>query len=151
LNAHLSLLQVEFYRVWSAVVFLCTCGMGESPADWSFGDGYIWAGCCFVHLLRQQHRLQVSQIHITRIHMKSVSYVSGTRFAESSLSLCARASLSFSLTHPHTTHTHSHARASCLLISSRSSSLPRSPSRSRTNTHPHTLTRMRFIIISLPL
>jgi len=48
----------EFYRVWSALVFLCTNGEVQDASGWNFGDGWVWAGCCFMHLLRQRCRFQ---------------------------------------------------------------------------------------------
>ena len=50
--------KVEFHRVWSALVFLVTNCMGEDPSGWNFGDGWVWAGCCLLHLLRQRWRFQ---------------------------------------------------------------------------------------------
>ena len=48
--------KAEFHRVWSALVLLATCGLGEAEADWSFGDAWVWAGACILHLLRQRER-----------------------------------------------------------------------------------------------
>ena len=48
--------KAEFHRVWSALVLLVTWGQGEADADWSFGDAWVWAGACILHLLRQRER-----------------------------------------------------------------------------------------------
>lgn len=53
--------STEFYRLWSALQFVCclpTPDNEESNLE-IFGDGLMWAGCSIIHFLKQQHRFEV--------------------------------------------------------------------------------------------
>ncbi|EFA78321.1 component of SCAR regulatory complex [Heterostelium album PN500] len=54
--------STEFYRLWSALQFV-TCWPLTNENDKSyqelFGDGYMWAGCTFIHFLGQQCRFEL--------------------------------------------------------------------------------------------
>jgi len=51
----------EFYRLWSALQFVCCLPTGENELSNHelFGDGLFWAGCAIIHFLGQQRRFEV--------------------------------------------------------------------------------------------
>ena len=51
----------EFYRLWSALQFVCCLPTGDNELSNHelFGDGLFWAGCTIIHFLGQQHRFEV--------------------------------------------------------------------------------------------
>lgn len=51
----------EFYRLWSALQFVCCLPTGDNELSNHelFGDGLFWAGCTIMHFLNQQMRFEV--------------------------------------------------------------------------------------------
>lgn len=51
----------EFYRLWSALQFVCCLPSNDTePSDIEiFGDGLMWAGCTIIHFLGQRDRFEV--------------------------------------------------------------------------------------------
>jgi len=51
----------EFYRLWSALQFVCCLPTGDNELSNHelFGDGLFWAGCSIIHFLNQQMRFEV--------------------------------------------------------------------------------------------
>lgn len=50
----------EFYRLWSALQFMCCLPTGENELSnhEHFGDGLLWAGCTIIHFLGQRKRFE---------------------------------------------------------------------------------------------
>lgn len=50
----------EFYRLWSALQFVCCLPTGENELSnhEHFGDGLLWAGCTIIHFLGQRKRFE---------------------------------------------------------------------------------------------
>eukprot|EP01114_Cavostelium_apophysatum_P018213 TRINITY_DN5592_c0_g1_i1.p1 TRINITY_DN5592_c0_g1~~TRINITY_DN5592_c0_g1_i1.p1 ORF type:complete len:1338 (-),score=458.14 TRINITY_DN5592_c0_g1_i1:118-4131(-) len=51
----------EFYRLWSALQFVCCIATGENELSNHelFGDGLFWSGCTIIHFLGQQLKFEV--------------------------------------------------------------------------------------------
>ncbi|XP_071492155.1 cytoplasmic FMR1-interacting protein 1-like isoform X1 [Diadema antillarum] len=69
---HIDESNVEFQRLWSAIMIVCCLPFNENniSVEESYGDGLNWAGCTIMTLLAQARKFELLDFcsHILRVH-----------------------------------------------------------------------------------